>query len=56
MESGSPSACYCIFEKFPDNSYHDDFRKVMYNWEEMAVLAENKGRNDWAIALRTGKV
>lgn len=56
MESGSPSACYCIFEKFPDNSYHIDFRKVMYNWEEMAILAENKGRNDWAIALRTGKV
>ncbi|MFE6135941.1 metallophosphoesterase family protein [Bacillus sp. NPDC057893] len=55
MESGTPHAKYVIMEKNAQDWLVEQI-SVSYNWEEAAQLAENSGRHDWAVALRTGRV
>jgi predicted phosphodiesterase len=55
MEAGSPHARYAIVDD-ADGSWSWEFRAVDYDWTAAARLAEEYGRPDVAIALRTGFV
>lgn len=55
MQAGSPHARYAIVDD-SDASWSWEFRAVDYDWTAAARLAEEHGRPDVAIALRTGFV
>jgi predicted phosphodiesterase len=55
VETGSPHARYAIVEK-TSQGWHTELRSVPYDFEPMARMAEQRGRPDWAIALRTGRM
>lgn len=55
IENNTPDASYAILN-IENNNYTVEHVRVAYNYEEAAVLAEKNGREDWAYALRTGKV
>lgn len=55
MESGSPHARYAILSKRA-NGWTVNLHAVEYDWEKAARDAEDRGRMDWARALRTGRV
>ena len=54
IEAGSPHARYAIVER-AGAEWHVALHAVAYDWEAMARLAHENGRDDWAIALRTGR-
>ena len=56
MEAGSPHARYAIVERGADGAWSVEAITVAYNWETAAATAEARGRPDWAIALRTGRM
>jgi predicted phosphodiesterase len=53
IETGSPAARYAVVEKL-DGRWLCDLISVPYDFESMALLADQRGRHDWAHALRTG--
>ncbi|MFK4466057.1 metallophosphoesterase family protein [Bacillus sp. RC252] len=55
MESGTPHAKYVVIEKNLGEWIIEQI-SVPYNWEEAAGLAVQQERQDWAQALKTGKV
>jgi predicted phosphodiesterase len=55
VQSGSPHARYAIVE-MQNNQCSVEMITVEYDWESMAGVAEKRGRQDWARALRTGLV
>jgi putative phosphoesterase len=55
VEMGSPHARYAIAER-SRGAWCIDFVAVPYDWEMAAKLAEQRGRHDWAQALRSGFV
>lgn len=55
LEMGSPHARYAIIEQGPAG-WSIDLIAVPYDWNAAAELAEQRGRRDWALALRTGFV
>ncbi|MFJ8530977.1 metallophosphoesterase family protein [Bacillus sp. NPDC094106] len=55
MESGSPLANYAVLEKESARWIIEQI-SVPYDWEKAAERAEYNGRNDWAVALRTGRM
>jgi putative phosphoesterase len=55
VENTSPHARYAIVSK-TGGEWSCELRKVAYAWEKAAQLAEERGREDWARALRTGRV
>lgn len=55
MEAGSPHARYAIVSKGADG-WAAEFRAVEYAWDEAAAIAAQRGRADWAVALRTGRM
>ncbi|MBO1628275.1 metallophosphoesterase family protein [Bacillus arachidis] len=55
MESGSPLANYAVLEKESTRWIIEQI-SVPYDWEKAAESAEKNGREDWAVALRTGRV
>jgi len=56
MESGSPHARYAIIERDAAGLWSAELIMVDYDWESAARTAERRGRADWAIALRTGRM
>lgn len=55
VETGSPHARYAILTA--ENEHWDaELIAVEYDWEQAALDAEANGRDDWARALRTGRV
>lgn len=56
MESGGPHARYAIVERDADGQWRAELLSVDYDWETAARTAERRGRPDWAIALRTGRM
>jgi predicted phosphodiesterase len=56
MESGTPQARYAIAERADDGRWTVESIAVDYDWETAARTAEARGRPDWAIALRTGRM
>ncbi|MBW8847800.1 MAG: metallophosphoesterase family protein [Burkholderiales bacterium] len=55
VERGTPDANYAIVEQMA-GAWHCSQHAVPYNHREMAALAMQRGRPDWAQALRTGYV
>ncbi|WP_104658010.1 metallophosphoesterase family protein [Ralstonia insidiosa] len=55
IEVGSPHARYAIVTGHGDE-WAAEFRAVEYAWDHAAELAEQHGRPDWAVALRTGQM
>ncbi len=55
IETGSPHARYAITEQTAAG-WQIDLRSVPYDFEPMALLALQRNRPDWAIALRTGRM
>jgi predicted phosphodiesterase len=53
IETGSPHARYALMEQ-TTQGWQVELRTVAYDFEQMAQLAERRGRVDWALALRTG--
>ncbi len=55
IETGSPNARYAFMEK-TTRGWNVQLRSVAYEFEPMALLAEKRGRPDWALPLRTGRM
>ena len=55
MENYSPDASYAILEK-TETGWDVTFRKVPYDTREAARTAAERGRNDWAYQIATGRV
>jgi len=53
VENGSPDARYAIIERAA-GIWTAALHSVPYDFEPMARLAEQRGRPEWAHALRTG--
>jgi len=53
-ETGTPHAKYAIAMR-TDAGWTVQFRRVAYDWEAAAKVAEANERMDWAGALRTGR-
>ena len=51
--TGSPHARYAIIER-SERQWDVTFRLVPYDTAKMAALAEERGRPEWARAIRTG--
>lgn len=55
VEAGSPHARYATVKHTPQG-WSAELRCVAYEFEPMARLAESRGRADWALPLRTGRM
>lgn len=55
MQNHTPDAAYTILT-VEENQYSIEQVRVAYDYEKAARKAEDNGREDWAYALRTGKV
>ena len=55
VENGSPEARYAVISK-TGHGWACELISVPYDHESMAVLADRRGRPDWAYALRTGRM
>jgi predicted phosphodiesterase len=55
IESGSPHARYALMEQTA-LGWQVQLRSVVYDFEPMAQLADHRGRADWALPLRTGRL
>jgi predicted phosphodiesterase len=55
IETGSTHARYAIAEK-DAKGWQVQLRGVAYDFEPMAMLADQRERPDWSIALRTGRM
>lgn len=56
MESGSPHARYAVMERDSDGRWQAELIAVDYDAEGAARAAAARGRPDWAVALRTGRM
>lgn len=54
VENGSPHARYALVERRADG-WEAELLAVAYDWEGAAAKARAAGREDWAIALATGR-
>ena len=55
VEAGSPHARYAIVSD-EEGYWSAEIHCVEYDWEQAARIAERNGRDDWARALRTGRI
>jgi len=53
IQTGSPLARYATVDK-RSGEWCAELHTVAYDWESAARAAEERGRQDWAKALRTG--
>lgn len=56
MEAGRPHARYALCERGADGRWTTELIGVVYDWETAARTAASRGREDWAVALRTGRM
>ncbi len=59
MQTYSPYASYALIESVETKQgrcWQTQHVKVLYDYESAARLAAINGREDWAFALRTGRV
>lgn len=55
VETGTPNASYAIAEKVVAG-WSITFRSVSYTSARMVAMATSNGRDDWALALMTGRI
>lgn len=56
VENGTPHARYALVERDNEGIWRADLLTVEYDWGFSAALADLRRRQDWAIALRTGRL
>ena len=56
MEAGTPHTRYAIAERGADGRWTAELITIDYDWEAAALTADARGRPDWAVALRTGRM
>jgi len=56
VEIGTPHARYAIAKRGEGGEWTVAFRQVDYDWEQASRVAASRGRPDWAVALRTGRL
>ncbi|CAH1190567.1 hypothetical protein PAECIP111892_00248 [Paenibacillus auburnensis] len=57
MESGTRFASYCLCRRTGEpNGWAVQHRLVEYEWEAAAAMADSKGRHDYAVAIRNGRM
>ncbi len=56
VETGSTDARYAVVERDLAGVWSAQLIRVAYDWEAAARVALARGRDDWARALRTGRV
>jgi predicted phosphodiesterase len=54
METHSPHASYAVLEQRAQG-WDVSLHRVAYDWEQAAMQARAAGRDDWAVALTTGR-
>ncbi|MCU9956956.1 metallophosphatase family protein [Burkholderia sp. BKH01] len=54
IETGSPQARYAMVSRTAAG-WNVEFHAVEYDWHTAAATAASRERDDWAIALRTGR-
>lgn len=55
VETGSPHARYAVAER-QGGIWSTSLIAIPYDWETAARVAQARGRGDWAVALRTGRI
>lgn len=55
VEVGSPHARYAVIDT-SGGSCEVEFIALAYDWDSAAAVAQANGRDDWAVALRTGRM
>ncbi len=55
IEKGLPHASYAVVSK-ENSAWEVSFHLVPYDWDQAALDAEANDREDWATALRTGRM
>jgi predicted phosphodiesterase len=55
IQIGSPHARYALMRR-ESTGWHVQVRSVPYDFEPMAQLAQRRGREDWAMPLRSGMI
>ncbi|MDW9249598.1 calcineurin-like phosphoesterase superfamily domain protein [Burkholderia cepacia] len=54
IETGSPHARYAMVSRTAAG-WNVEFHAVEYDWHTAAATAASRGRDDWTVALRTGR-
>ncbi|WP_175780406.1 metallophosphoesterase family protein [Burkholderia cenocepacia] len=54
IETGSPHARYAMVSRTAAG-WNVEFHAVEYDWHTAAAIAASRGRDDWTVALRTGR-
>ncbi|MCA8238210.1 metallophosphoesterase family protein [Burkholderia cenocepacia] len=54
IETGSPHARYAMVSRIAAG-WNVEFHAVEYDWRTAAATAASRGRDDWTVALRTGR-
>ncbi|MBU9342787.1 metallophosphoesterase family protein [Burkholderia multivorans] len=54
IENGTPHARYAMVSRTAAG-WHAEFHAVDYDWDTAAATAAARGRDDWTVALRTGR-
>ncbi|MBR8294060.1 metallophosphoesterase family protein [Burkholderia cenocepacia] len=54
IETGSPHARYAMVSRTAAG-WNAEFHAVEYDWHTAAAIAASRGRDDWTVALRTGR-
>lgn len=55
LETATPFACYALIEK-TEMGWTPTFRQVRYDTSRMVSMARERGYEDWATVLATGRV
>ncbi|MFC5472306.1 metallophosphoesterase family protein [Cohnella suwonensis] len=56
MESHSPYAVYVIAHKTSGEHWRLEHVMLPYDWDKASALASENGREDYAVAIKTGRV
>ncbi|WP_336780876.1 metallophosphoesterase family protein [Paenibacillus illinoisensis] len=56
MESNSPYADYAIAYRNAQGNWNMEHVMVEYDWERASFMAQTNGREDYAVAIRTGRM
>lgn len=56
MESYSPYADYALVQKDGRHRWNIEHIMIPYDWEKAGFIAEKNGREDYAFAIKTGRI
>ncbi|MCQ4086994.1 metallophosphoesterase [Saccharibacillus sp. JS10] len=56
MESNSPYAEYVIASQTQDDKWNIEHIMLQYDWNQASAIAAANGREDYAVAIQTGRI